>query len=209
MTEWGGGLHCAWRTKTGHQGTLLLRSITFWSAPMGIHCYTKASHLPSFRVHALVEGHLELQKEQRWQDWSKSNYLVGARLVPSEMVAQNRLTTSRTPFWSWVETMMGQGCVGSLLDQDCLVIHTSCLLCCLNLNSMRSLQKGLRSLEAFIYSNISSVAMLNKSPSSVFHHYCLLNCCIGWVANLSLSRLPERCRKSLVMVLAWSAHLGT
>lgn len=79
----------------------------------------------------------------------------------------------------------------------------------LNLNFMCYLKKGLRLPDAFIYSNISSVAMLNKSPISVFHHYCLFNCCIGWVANLSLLRLQELCHKSLVMMLAWSAHLGT
>lgn len=103
---------------------------------------------------------------------------------------------------------MGQGSVGPLLDQDCLVMRTTYLLSYLSLNITWYPKKSVMSLDAFIYSNISSVALLNTSPPSVFHHYCRLNCCIGWVANLSLLRLPEPCRKWLAMVLVWSTHRG-
>lgn len=138
----------------------------------------------------------------------KNSYLVGTILVPSEMTVQNRLTIFRTTCRSWVEAVMGQGSVGPLLDQDCWVTHTTYLLRYLSLNFTWYPKKSLMSLDAFIYSNVSSVALLNTSPTPVFHHYCLLNCCFGWEANLSLLRLPEPCHKSLVMVLAWSTHLG-
>lgn len=128
--------------------------------------YMKAWCPPSFHVHPSAEGHLSSWRSKggKTLSWSKNSYLVGTRLVPSEMTVQNRLTISRTTCGSWVEAMMGQGSVGPVLDQDCLVMHTTCLLCYLSLNITWDLKKSLMSLDAFIYSNVSSVALLNTSP---------------------------------------------